>query len=98
MSLENALFPEIVQTFLFASGGSIIISGLIGLIVFAIIMNRLSVGLAPGVMISSFLIGVISTSVDSNIVQGVSNVFIFRSMMGLFIIATAIFFVNKLLK
>lgn len=66
MTLEQNLYPQAAEALISLSGGSVVILGLICLIGLAILFHKLGIGFSTGVTISTFVLGILSMTVDSN--------------------------------
>lgn len=70
MSFETELLSTVPSALVQASGGSIIVLGLISLTGIAIIFKKLQIGFSSSIVITTFIVGMLSLTVDQNSVGG----------------------------
>jgi hypothetical protein len=97
MTLETTLIPAIGEWFVNIVGGNIMLAILIGLAGFGAIMQKLQIGLAPAMMISIFVIGVLYFETSTSGISGVtgSQVNVLQVLFFLLIVGVALFVVKR---
>lgn len=90
MSVELDLVSLSAQTLLTISDNSILLLGLVSFVGLAIIVQRFNIGFAPAIAFSTFILGVLSLSLDTNTFGNVKLPFsIFNLLFILIVIGVA---------
>lgn len=95
MSLETSVTRVIPNALVDASGGSIVVLGIIILIGIAVLLRKLNVGVTSGVMIATFIVGTLANFSDQNYFGNSflgQKFYVFNVFYLLIIIGMAIYF------